>query len=151
MIDCRLAKAMAMSRNFLPGQIIAYPYLWAWQNERGETEGRKSRPTCVVVAIRGATDGLTHLALLAVTTQPPQSDHIAIEVPETEARRAGLSDLKRCWVIVDEYNYDVVERSWYLEPDQSVLGRFSKTFMMRIASAFGEASRRSRRRINRFD
>ena len=43
-----------MSREFLRGQIIAYPYLWAWQNDRGETEGRKSRPTCVVVAVRGA-------------------------------------------------------------------------------------------------
>jgi hypothetical protein len=37
-----------MSREFLPGEIIAYPYLWAWQSDGGETEGRKSRPTCVV-------------------------------------------------------------------------------------------------------
>jgi hypothetical protein len=142
---------MAMSRDFLPGQIIAYPYLWAWQNERGETEGRKSRPTCVVIAVRGVADGLTHLALLAVTTQPPQPDRTAIEVPETEARRAGLSDLKRCWVMIDEYNYDVAERSWYIEPDQNVLGRFSKAFMMKIAFSFGEASRKSGRRINRLD
>ena len=32
-----------MSREFLPGQIIAYPYLWAWQQERGETEGRTQK------------------------------------------------------------------------------------------------------------
>lgn len=37
-----MAKATAMSREFLAGLIIAYPYLWAWQNDRGETEGRKS-------------------------------------------------------------------------------------------------------------
>lgn len=43
-----------MSREFLPGQVIDYPYLWAWQDERGETEGRKNRPTCVVVAVRSA-------------------------------------------------------------------------------------------------
>lgn len=57
-----------MSGRFLPGQVISYPYLWARQHERGETEGRKSRPTCVVIAVRGARDGLTHLALLAITT-----------------------------------------------------------------------------------
>ena len=73
MIVCRVAKATAMSREFLAGLIIAYPYLWAWHNDRGETEGRKSSPTCVVVALRGATDGLTHLALPAVTTHPPRS------------------------------------------------------------------------------
>ncbi len=140
-----------MSREFVPGQIISYPYLWSWQDERGETEGRKSRPTCVVVAVRSAKDGLTHLALLAVTTQPPQTDRAALEIPDTEAHRAGLSGLKRCWVIVDEYNYDVAERSWYIEPDEKTLGRFSKAFMMRIAAAFGEASRNSGRRINRMD
>jgi len=140
-----------MSREFLAGQIIPYPYLWGWQNDRGETEGRKSRPTCVVVAVRSAKDGLTHLALLAVTTQPPQSDRAALEVPDIEARRAGLSDLKRCWVVLDEYNYDIAERSWYIEPDEKVLGRFSKAFMMKIATSFGEASKKSGRRINRAD
>jgi hypothetical protein len=142
---------MTMSREFLPGQVIAYPYLWSWQQERGETEGRKSRPTCVVVAIRGANDGLTHLALLAITTQPPQADRIALEVSYIECRRAGLSDLKRCWIVVDEYNYDVAERSWYIESDGKALGRFSKAFMMRIAAAFGEASRKSGRRVNRME
>ena len=33
-----------MSREHLPGQVITYPYLWSWQNERDETEGRK-KPT----------------------------------------------------------------------------------------------------------
>lgn len=83
--------------------------------------GRKSRPTCVVIAVRDAKDGLTHLALLVVTTQPPQSDRGAIEVPDTEARRAGLSDPKRCWVMIDEYNYDIAERSWYIEPMKTFL------------------------------
>jgi hypothetical protein len=142
---------MTMSREFLSGQVIAYPYLWAWQQERGETEGRKSRPTCVVVAVRGARDGKTHLALLAITTQPPQSGRIALEVSDIECRRAGLSDLKQCWIVIDEYNYDVVEHSWYIEPDVKALGRFSKAFMTRIAAAFAEASRKSGRRVNRTD
>ena len=129
--------------------MISYSYLWAWQDERGETEGRKTRPICVVVAVRGANDGLTHLALLAITTQPPQTDRIALEVPDIECRRAGLSDLKRCRIVVDEYNYDVAERSWYIEPDGKALGRFSKAFMMTIATAFAEALRKSGHRVNR--
>ena len=100
-----------MSREFLSGQVISYPYLWAWQNERGETEGRKARPTCVVVAVRGANDGLTHLALLATTTQPPQADRIALEVSAIECRRAGLADLKQCRVVGDGDNYHTAERS----------------------------------------
>lgn len=140
-----------MNREFLPGQIIAYPYLWGWQDDRGETEGRKSRPTCVVVAVRSAKDNCTHLALLAVTAQPPQPERTAVEIPDTEIRRAGLSDLQRCWVIVDEYNYDVAERSWYIEPDQKVLGRFSKAFVIKTATAFGEASRKTARRISRIE
>lgn len=139
-----------MSREYLPGQVIKYPYLWAWQNERGETEGRKARPTCVVVAVRGANDGLTHLGLLAITTQPPQADRIALEVSAIECRRAGLADLKQCWVVIDEYNYDIAERSWYIEPEGKTIGRFSKTFMMKIAAAFAGA-RRSGRRVSRLD
>jgi len=139
-----------MGREILLGQIIAYPYLWAWQEERGETEGRKVRPTCVVVAVKGANDGLTHLALLAITTQPPQYGRLSLDIPDIERRRAGLGDLKRCWIVVDEYNYDVVERSWYIEPGSHVLGRFSKVFVMKIATAFAKAQQ-SRRRVDRLD
>lgn len=138
-----------MSRELLPGQIIAYPYLWAWQQERGETEGRKTRPTCVVVAVRGTHDGLTHLALLAITTQPPHHGRVTLDIPDIERRRVGLGDLKRCWIVVDEYNYDVAERSWYIEPGSHVIGRFSKAFVMKIATAFAKAQ--SGRRVDRLD
>jgi hypothetical protein len=139
-----------MSREFRPGEVISYPYLWAWQQQRGETEGRKQRPVCVVIAIHSAKDGNTHLALLAITTQPPQTGRIALEIPDIERKRAGLGDLKQCWIMVDEYNYDIVERSWYIEPDQDILGRFSKSFMVKIARLFAEARGRTGR-VNRLD
>jgi len=56
-----------------------------------------------------------------------------------------LSDVKRCWVMIDEYNYDIAERSWHIERDENVLGR------TKIAASFGEASRKSSHRINRLD
>jgi len=61
-----------------------------------------------------------------------------------------LSDLKRCWIVVDEYNYDIAERSWYIEPRNDILGRFSKAFVMKIATAFAKA-RLSGRRVDRLD
>ena len=53
------------------GNIVAYPYLWRRQHEAGETEGRKTRPVCLVLAVRDEARGLTHLAFLAITSQPP--------------------------------------------------------------------------------
>lgn len=52
--------------------------------------------------------------------------------------------------MADEYNYDIVERSWYIEPDQDILGRFSKPFMVKIARLFAEARGRTGR-VNRLD
>ncbi|ANM12916.1 MULTISPECIES: hypothetical protein [unclassified Rhizobium] len=139
-----------MSREFRPGEVISYPYLWARQQQRGETEGRKQRPVCVVVAIRSAGDGKTHLVLLAITTQPPQAGRIALEIPDIERRRAGLGDLKQSWIVIDEYNYDIVEQSWYIEPHQEALGRFSKSFVMKIAALFAKARSQSGQ-VKRFD
>ncbi|MBX5194006.1 hypothetical protein HJB82_01490 [Rhizobium sp. NZLR10] len=139
-----------MSHEFRPGEVIYYPYLWAWQQQRGETEGRKQRPVCVVVAIRSAGDGNTHLVLLAITTQPPQAERIALEIPDIECRRAGIGDLKQSWIVVDEYNYDIVEHSWYIEPHQEILGRFSKSFVMKIGATFAKARTQSDR-VKRFD
>ena len=75
---------------------------------------------------------------------------MALDIPEIERQRAGLGDLKRCWIVVDEYNYDIAERSWYIEPGSHVLGRFSKAFVMKVATAFAQA-RQSGRRISRLD
>jgi hypothetical protein len=129
------------------GDIIAYPYLWKWQRERGETEGRKTRPVCTILAVKAA-NGLTHLALLAISSKPPGPDQVAIEVPEIECRRAGLSEFSRAWVTVSEYNYDVAERSFYFEPVPA-LGRFSRSFTMRIAIAAAPLMRAGRARVDR--
>lgn len=138
-----------MSPDYRPGQILDYPYLWQWQQERGESDGRKPRPVCVVAAVRGAGDGLTHLALLAITTSRPGEGRTAVEIPEIECRRAGLVDVKRAWVVVDEYNYDVAERSWYLEPALAGERRLSKPFMMKLAVAFTTARRSAPGRVDR--
>jgi hypothetical protein len=126
-----------MTRHELrPGTIVQYPYLWKWQRDRGEDAGRKDCPVCVVIAARAPTDGNTHVALLAISSSPPSVDQTALEVPEVERRRGGLSDLKQAWVTISEFNYDVVERSFHLDINEPIRGRFSKPFMMRLAQAF---------------
>ena len=116
------------------GSVIRYPYLWKWQEARGESEGRKSRPVCLVLSI--AKGDKTHLVLLAVSGTPPMTGQSAIEVPQLERKRAGLRDWKDAWVTVSEYNYDILQDSYYLEPDPEILGRFSTAFLAKIAAAF---------------
>jgi hypothetical protein len=132
------------------GDIIAYPYLWKWQRDRGESEGRKSRPVCTILAVKAA-DGLTHLALLAISSKPPGPDQVAIEIPEIECRRVGLSEFSRAWVTVSEYNYDIAERSFYFEPEAPPLGRFSRSFMMRIAAEAAPLMRSGQARVDRME
>jgi hypothetical protein len=78
--------------------------------ERGETEGRKPRPVAVGVRIT-RTNGEDLLLLFPITSQPPFSDRFAVEIPEMEKRRAGLDVALRLWIILDEYNRDVIDRS----------------------------------------
>jgi hypothetical protein len=33
------------------GSVLDYPYLWRRESDAGETEGRKVRPTCLVVSV----------------------------------------------------------------------------------------------------
>ena len=108
------------------GAVLRYPYLWARQAGRGETEGRKIRPCAVILALK-AEHGQTELRLCAATTQPPQKGTHAIEVPEIEKRRAGLDSGLQLWVVVDEHNVDVFEQSFYIEP-HSQIGTFSSAF-----------------------
>jgi len=68
-----------------------------------------------------------------------------LEVLDIACLRVGLAT-SSCWIVVDEYNYDVAERSWNIEPKGKPLGRFNIAFLMRLAAAFG---RNSGRRVNR--
>ncbi len=138
-----------MSRDFRSGDVFHYPYLWRWQGERGETEGREDRPVCVAIAAPGG--GATHLALLAISSRPPGADQTALEIPEIECRRGGLGDWKRARIAVGEYNYDIAEQSYYLAPDEPVLGCVSKPFMMRLAVELAPLFARKGARVDRGD
>ena len=128
------------------GCVIRFPYLWVREAERGETEGRKSRPVAVGVRL-ARPKGNDVLVMFPITSQPPRLERFAAEIPETEKRRAGLDAGLRLWIILDEYNQDTIGQSFYLEPEPP-LGYFSKAFFLPLMKEF--IARRSRTRgVNR--
>jgi hypothetical protein len=130
------------------GSVIVYPYLWTTQRDAGETEGRKSRPACVVLRLFEPKQAMHHLVILAISSKPPSDDQKALEIPDTERKRAGLSRYPRAWIVVSEYNYDTAEGSWYYEPKKP-LGSFSMPFLREIAVALAPAFSRTGARVDR--
>jgi hypothetical protein len=128
--------------NPVSGDVWRYPYLWRWQHEAGETEGRKQRPVVFVAVVQDKAGG-NHLFVLPITTLPPK-DRLALEVPQIEKRRAGLDDLP-LWIILDEYNHDLLERSYYFDPAERV-GAFSNMFHQNVLKSFLRAARERRSR-----
>jgi hypothetical protein len=131
------------------GSIIHYPYLWTWQRDKGETEGRKVRPVCMVLAIPKGNQ--TNLILLAISGTPPRSDQTALEIPQLESRRAGIREWKNAWITVSEFNHDIAEQSFYYDPNAEVLGSFSKGFLAKIAAAFKPFLAQPSGRVSRTD
>ena len=116
------------------GAVLHFPYLWAREAAQGETEGRKPRPVAVGVRIPNPKDG-DLLVLFPITSQEPSRGRLAAEIPDIEKRRAGLDGALRLWIILDEYNQDVIGQSYYLEPEPP-LGYFSKAFFLPLLQAF---------------
>jgi hypothetical protein len=69
--------------------VIRFPYLWAREAQRGETEGRKVRPVAVAVRI-SRPKGEEVLVLFPITSQPRFSKAFFLPlVKEFIARRAA--------------------------------------------------------------
>ena len=116
------------------GTIIRYSFLWRREAERGETEGRKRRPAAVGIRFPEA-DGNDVLILFPITSQPPDAKRFTAEIPDIEKRRAGLETDKQLWIILDEFNEDVIGQSLYLEPEPP-LGAFSKAYFLPLLKEF---------------
>ncbi|PHZ86374.1 hypothetical protein [Paremcibacter congregatus] len=114
------------------GDIWDYPYLWRWQDGRGETEGRKTRPCALAVKV-AVTPQQTRLYFLAITSKKPDSKTTALQIPDTERHRARLSTDLDLWVILEECNVDILEDSFYFEQSGKI-GQFSSTFLKNIKS-----------------
>lgn len=124
-----------MNDLFANGSIIRYPYLWRWQQAEGRVNAEKDRPVCLALKVPDPRQNLTHLVLLAISGTEPYDAGQALEIPPLEIKRAHLSLFKRAWVTVGEYNYDIAERSYFLEHGQKPRGAFSAAFLEEIRQA----------------
>ena len=114
------------------GEVFRYPFLWKREQMAGETEGRKTRPVCIAVTV-AKSDNETVVFILPITTQPPLPSRKFIEVPQIESQRVGLETHVRKWVMLDEINTDILERSYVW--DRTPIGTFSSVFTSKIQSS----------------
>lgn len=113
------------------GLVILYNYLWAREHDAREESGRKARPACVQIIVAAGKNG-TVAALFPITSQPPGAERTALEIPETDARRARLRT--PAWIMVDEWNLDDLTASPHIA-DPRPLGLLSSAFMKRVRAA----------------
>ena len=83
--------------------MIPYAYLWRHEHRKGQDEGRKVRPSVVVLAVQSAEGGAPRVTVAPITHTPPGKDGEAIELPATVKQALGLDD-DRSWIVLDEVN-----------------------------------------------
>jgi hypothetical protein len=86
-----------------PGLVISYAYLWHYEHQAGQEEGRKDRPSVIVLVVEREEDDATVVTVLPITHHPPVDAASAIEIPAAVKRHLGLDD-QRSWIIVSEGN-----------------------------------------------
>jgi hypothetical protein len=86
-----------------PGLVIPYAYLWRYEHRKGQEEGRKVRPSVVVLAVQRPKGGATRVTVAPITHSPPAKDEEAVELPPRVKQALGL-DEDRSWIVLDEVN-----------------------------------------------
>jgi hypothetical protein len=79
--------------------------------------------------------GADILVLFPITSKEPEPGKLAAEIPNREKERAGLDTKLRLWIVLDEYNTDVLGKSYYLKPS-SKIGRISLSFLKPLLIVF---------------
>lgn len=109
------------------------PIFGAEKQRRAKRKVAMERP--VTVGVRIARPDGDLVLVFPITTKQPGAGRFAIEIPAIEKRRAGLDVDLRLWIILEEFNSDVIGRSFYLEPEPPI-GRFSKAFFLPMLREF---------------
>ena len=132
-----------------PGLVISYAYLWHREYQAGQEEGRKDRPSVIVLAIERESDGAIIVTVLPITHTPPDDSASAVEIPVPVKRHLGL-DAERSWIVVSEGNeflwpgYDLRKRP---NSDRYDYGFLPPRLFDQVRKAFVAWHRRRRRRV----
>lgn len=89
-----------------PGLVVRFGYRWA--DDRAQV---KDRPVCVVLVseVPDLSGGAQHSNLLKrilyvpISTKPPRSDQVGLEIPRSVAANLRLRDTQN-WVVLSECN-----------------------------------------------
>ncbi len=84
-----------------PGLVISYAYVWDYEAQSGQEEGRKDRPCVIALVVERQQGGETLVTVLPVTHRPPDDLAAAVEIPRAVKKHLGLDD-ERSWVVVRE-------------------------------------------------
>ncbi|HEX3882289.1 MAG TPA: hypothetical protein VHW66_06495 [Stellaceae bacterium] len=66
-----------------PGLVISYAYLWHDEHHAGREEGRKDRPSVIVLAVERDADDATIVTVLPITHTAPTEAAAAVEITPT--------------------------------------------------------------------
>jgi hypothetical protein len=83
--------------------VLGYSYLWNREANKGETSGRKNRPTAIVLVRTDVGPGEMVYVVPITHSEPANGDDTKILIPQSIKQRLGL-DEDRSWVDVTEYN-----------------------------------------------
>lgn len=87
------------------GDMIIYPFLWAWEVAQGITQASKSRP-CMVALRRERKDNSPVVVILPITTRPQAAREGYVALPQSELRRAGLNGLRPQGIMTRDCNIE---------------------------------------------
>lgn len=86
-----------------PGLVLNYAYLWHDEHRAGREEGRKDRPSVIVLCATRKADRAVIVTVLPITHAVPRDSKSAVEIPQAIKRHLGLDD-GRSWIVVAEGN-----------------------------------------------
>lgn len=131
------------------GDMIIYPFLWAWEVAQGVTHAAKERP-CIVALRRDRAQAAPILVILPITTRAQEARNGYIPLPQSELRRAGLNGLRPQGVMVRDCNLEDLSNPIGLRPLMHAR-RFSASYTQEIAQCFTqEVEREAVRPVARY-
>ena len=86
-----------------PGLVICYAYLRHREHQSGREEGRKDRPSVIVLAVEREADGANVITVLPITHGAPVNPTSGVEILAAIKRHLGLDD-DRSWIVIAEGN-----------------------------------------------
>jgi hypothetical protein len=132
-----------------PGLVISYAYVWHHEHQAGQIEGRKTRPSVIVLAVTREREDTTHVVVLPITHSPPDDPASAVEIPVGVKTHLGL-DSERSWIVVAEGN-EFVSPGYDLrklpQSERYEYGFLPPRFFNQVRDAFAAYYRAGQRRI----